>query len=168
MAQQRPSVFGLLRYFLYMGIGGFLLLIIIVAIGSVVSGGPAPPAGATVPAGGLATPTATLLRIPTPQPPAAPPPRLTPTLLQIPTPQPSTPAPDQRTATPQATATSTPRPIPAPAAKIHVVQWGENLYRISLRYCTTMAELTRLNGLASDQVYAGQVLVVPDVPGCTH
>ncbi len=47
----------------------------------------------------------------------------------------------------------------------HVVQPGENLYRISLRYGVSMEELAAANSLVnSDQVFVGQSLVIP-VPG---
>lgn len=43
----------------------------------------------------------------------------------------------------------------------HRVQWGENLFRISLRYGKSVAELVALNGLPNGNViYAGQVLCI--------
>lgn len=45
----------------------------------------------------------------------------------------------------------------------HEVQPGENLYRISLRYNTTVAEIQRLNGLPDNFIKVGQVL---NVGGC--
>lgn len=48
----------------------------------------------------------------------------------------------------------------------HVVQAGENLFRISLRYNTTIANLVSINGLASANViYAGQRLCVNGAAG---
>jgi LysM repeat protein len=45
---------------------------------------------------------------------------------------------------------------------IHIVQAGENLYRISLRYDVSMQELSRLNGITNpDQIYVGQRLKIP-------
>jgi LysM repeat protein len=45
---------------------------------------------------------------------------------------------------------------------IHVVQRGENLFRISLRYGVTMASIAALNGIANfNLIYAGQRLVIP-------
>jgi LysM repeat protein len=45
---------------------------------------------------------------------------------------------------------------------IHVVQPGENLFRIALRYGTTVDAIVTTNGLTNAQtVYAGQRLVIP-------
>lgn len=50
----------------------------------------------------------------------------------------------------------------APSGGVHVVRAGENLFRISLRYGTTVPALVRANGLHSaDFVYAGQRLTIP-------
>ncbi|NDJ78448.1 MAG: LysM peptidoglycan-binding domain-containing protein [Chloroflexi bacterium] len=44
----------------------------------------------------------------------------------------------------------------------HVVQPGQNLFRISLSYGTNVATLAAMNGIADpSRIYAGQVLVVP-------
>jgi LysM repeat protein len=44
----------------------------------------------------------------------------------------------------------------------HVVQPGENLYRISLRYGRTMQAIAAANGISNyDLIYAGQVLIIP-------
>ncbi|MEE9616027.1 MAG: LysM peptidoglycan-binding domain-containing protein [Anaerolineae bacterium] len=54
---------------------------------------------------------------------------------------------------------------PAAAGATHVVQAGENLYRIALRYGTTVAALTELNGIYNPgHVVAGQTLVIPGSP----
>ncbi len=54
---------------------------------------------------------------------------------------------------------------PAAAGATHVVQAGENLYRIALRYGTTVQALAELNGIYnSDHVVAGQKLVIPGSP----
>lgn len=42
----------------------------------------------------------------------------------------------------------------------HVVQPGENLYRISLRYDTSIDLIKKLNGLDTDYIRVGDVLVV--------
>ncbi len=62
-------------------------------------------------------------------------------------------------------------PAPAPSAQscgpgvVHTVQWGENVFRISLRYGTTVGAITVANGLANPNVvYAGQTLLIP----CPH
>lgn len=44
----------------------------------------------------------------------------------------------------------------------HIVQRGENVFRISLRYGTTVGAIVAANGLANPNViYAGQVLLIP-------
>jgi len=48
----------------------------------------------------------------------------------------------------------------------HVVQPGENLFRIALRYGTTVDAIVAANGLANSRViYAGQRLVIPGSSG---
>lgn len=45
---------------------------------------------------------------------------------------------------------------------IHVVQRGENLFRIALQYGTTIDTLTQLNGITlADNIFVGQRLLVP-------
>lgn len=48
----------------------------------------------------------------------------------------------------------------APAARVHVVEPGETLFRIALRYDTTVEALRRLNAIQGDQIEVGQRLVV--------
>ena len=44
----------------------------------------------------------------------------------------------------------------------HVVQAGENLYRIALRYGRTVAELAAYNGISNvNLIYVGQVICIP-------
>ena len=85
------------------------------------------------------------------------------------------------TATPTATPTSppgvpthTPTPIPTtppgtPGAPIvHVVQRGENLFRIALRYNTTVEAIAAANGIRNPQlIYVGQRLTIPRGGGTT-
>jgi len=56
-------------------------------------------------------------------------------------------------------------PVPAPQPQrpaTHVVQRGENLYRISLRYGVRLDQLARVNGITNvNRIYVGQVLVLP-------
>ena len=50
---------------------------------------------------------------------------------------------------------------------IHVVQPGENLYRIGLRYGVSWVDIMQANGLADTTIYVGQQLIIPsggDVP----
>ena len=49
---------------------------------------------------------------------------------------------------------------PAAGGPVHVVEPGETLFRIALRYDTSVAELRRLNAITGDQIEAGQRLVV--------
>jgi len=44
---------------------------------------------------------------------------------------------------------------------VHVVRAGENLFRISLRYGTTVKAIMRANRLSSTTIYVGQRLVIP-------
>jgi LysM repeat protein len=49
-----------------------------------------------------------------------------------------------------------------PQPGTHVVQPGENLFRIGLRYGLTVTQLMMANGLTNpDQIYAGQILIIP-------
>lgn len=65
------------------------------------------------------------------------------------------------TAVPAANAgTSHPSAPAAAGGNRHVVQSGETLYGIALRYGTTVGALKRLNGLHNYFIYAGQVLTV--------
>lgn len=46
--------------------------------------------------------------------------------------------------------------------RVHVVQRGENLFRIALRYGHTVSVLSAANGITNPNlIYAGQVLVIP-------
>jgi LysM repeat protein len=60
--------------------------------------------------------------------------------------------------TPVPSATSTPQ---LQQGRIHVVQSGENLYRISLRYGTTVQAIMAANGLTNYNIYVGQRLYIP-------
>jgi LysM repeat protein len=93
------------------------------------------------------------------------------------TPTEPTPTPARPTATaapPTSTATSTPLPsataappTATPSATTHTVQAGETLFRIALRYGVTVEALKAANGLVSDAIFAGQVLVIPPATGPT-
>jgi cell wall-associated NlpC family hydrolase len=47
--------------------------------------------------------------------------------------------------------------------RTHLVRPGDTLYRIAIRYGTTVAALMEINGLRSDRIRAGQVLRLPSV-----
>ena len=68
---------------------------------------------------------------------------------------------------PVPTVTVIPCGPPAGYVRRHVVQAGDNLYRIALSYGTTYPVLQRANCMGSSvTIYTGQVLWVPNVP--TH
>ena len=76
----------------------------------------------------------------------------TPTLLTQPTPTP--------TLLPQLT--PTPTSPPTAGQVTHTVQRGENLFRIALRYDTTVGAIASANGIANPAlIYVGQVLTIP-------
>lgn len=59
---------------------------------------------------------------------------------------------------PKVTATD----VRVPASAFYVIQPGENLFRVALRYGISPAELMSINGIENPgQVYAGQVLRIP-------
>ena len=68
---------------------------------------------------------------------------------------------------PVPTVTVIPCGPPAGYVKRHIVQPGDNLYRIALSYGITYPQLQRANCMGSSTtIYAGQLLWVPNVP--TH
>jgi len=73
------------------------------------------------------------------------------------TPLPPTPTPLPTTPAPTAT------PVPATGGTVtHVVQPGENLFRIALKYGTTVEEIASANGIANPSlIKVGQTLTVP-------
>lgn len=53
-------------------------------------------------------------------------------------------------------------PTQTEGARTHVVQGGQNLFRISLRYGVSVEELARVNNIANaNQIFVGQVLTIP-------
>jgi LysM repeat protein len=56
--------------------------------------------------------------------------------------------------------TATLSPLQQPGAFAYVVQRGDNLYRLSLRFGTTIARIKQLNRLTSDVIFIGQTLVI--------
>lgn len=62
----------------------------------------------------------------------------------------------------QIPATGGPADPPPPAPRVHVVQRGENAFRIALRYGTTVEAIAAHNGIRNPNlIYAGQVLIIP-------
>lgn len=72
---------------------------------------------------------------------------------------------DAAAATPQATA----EPAASSTPGKHTVQAGENLFRIALRYGTTVEAISKANGITNAAlIYVGQVLTIPGgTPGGT-
>ncbi len=74
---------------------------------------------------------------------------------------PATPVPMPTAAAPVCIPAADPAP-PAPAgARIYVVQRGDTLFRLALRFNTSVAVLMKANGLQSTTIKAGQKLVIP-------
>jgi LysM repeat protein len=48
---------------------------------------------------------------------------------------------------------------------VHIVQRGENLYRIGLKYGVTVQALQAANNLSGTRIYAGQRLIIPNGTG---
>jgi LysM repeat protein len=67
------------------------------------------------------------------------------------------PAPVPTVAGPAATATSV---APPANAFTYIVQRGDNLFRLSLRFNTTVQRIKQLNNLISDIIYIGQTLII--------
>ncbi len=67
------------------------------------------------------------------------------------------------TTVPATAAPTEPAPTPAPTGQsTHVVQPGENLFRIALRYGTTTQAVASANGIANPAlIYVGQTLIIP-------
>lgn len=80
-------------------------------------------------------------------------------------PVPTDPAPTE-TPSPDPGPSATPEPAPNEAGEIiHVVQAGENLYRIGLQYGLSWVAIAEYNGLANaDALSAGQELRIPPTP----
>ncbi len=60
--------------------------------------------------------------------------------------------------------TAVPAPVECPVGTniTHVVSAGENLYRISLRYSTSMGAIMAANGITNaERIFAGQSLIIP-------
>jgi LysM repeat protein len=69
---------------------------------------------------------------------------------------------DETKATPEATA----EPVTTSTPGKHVVQAGENLFRIALRYGTTVDAIAKANGITNAAlIYVGQVLTIPGGTG---
>jgi len=119
-----------------------------------------PTVTATTPAGG------TLIAAASPSPTSEGTPEATPTSSpEAATPTPSTAAETTPTVALTPTPISTPAPTPAPTAapgeQIHIVQPGENLFRIALHYGMTHRAVAAANGIINpDLIHVGQRLTI--------
>ncbi|MFQ5576716.1 MAG: LysM peptidoglycan-binding domain-containing protein [Anaerolineae bacterium] len=93
-----------------------------------------------------------------------------PTTLAIHTPTPETTGAEAAAATPEAGATATPLPpvvkptsITSPQqGRVHIVQAGQNLFRIALQYGYDVDTLARYNNIANPNlIYVGQSIKIP-------
>jgi len=97
---------------------------------------------------------------PTATPTSPPPPP--PTQIPSPTPIPPTPVPPTPEPATPTTAPPTSQASPTGGQITHVVQRGENLFRIALRYSTTVEAIASVNGIANPAlIYVGQELTIP-------
>lgn len=92
---------------------------------------------------------------PTPTPSASPSAEATPTT----TPEPSVSVEPSASATPVVTPGPTPTPAPTPVT--YIVQQGDTLNAIAQRFGTTAQAIMDANGLTSDVINPGQVLIIP-------
>ena len=102
--------------------------------------------------------------VPTPIPTVAPSPTPVPTQVAVPTPVPTaTTAPEEEeTAEPTADPTEVATEPGTSDGTTHVVQPGENLFRISPRYGVTVEEMAAANNITNPAlIYVGQTLQVP-------
>ncbi|MGH2462907.1 MAG: LysM peptidoglycan-binding domain-containing protein, partial [Candidatus Limnocylindria bacterium] len=84
-------------------------------------------------------------------------------------PSPSATSEPSGTATPSAspttpaspTPTPGPTPTPAPTPVTYIVQSGDTLNAIAARFGTTAQAIMDANGLTSDLIHPGQVLIIP-------
>ncbi len=70
----------------------------------------------------------------------------------------SSPTSTPTTATPTPSATI----LPASGVATYTVRRGDNLFRIALRFGVTVANLKVANGLVSNLIFVGQVLIIPN------
>jgi LysM repeat protein len=70
------------------------------------------------------------------------------------------PAPTPGAPVPTTVAPAPTSAAPPPGAFTYIVQRGDNLFRLSLRFNTTVARIKQLNNLTSDIIYIGQVLII--------
>jgi LysM repeat protein len=84
-----------------------------------------------------------------------------PTTAVSPSPSPEPSETASPTASPTATPEPTPAPTPTPAPVTYIVQSGDTLNAIAARFGTTVQAIMDANGLTSDEILIGQVLIIP-------
>lgn len=110
----------------------------------------------SAPASPTGSPSAHIVAAGSPTPRATPAPTPSPTTLSSVAPSPSpSPAP-----TPPPTATPTASPV-ASARTTYKVNNGDSLYVIARQFSVTVAALKSINGLTSNTIHVGQVLLIP-------
>jgi len=68
--------------------------------------------------------------------------------------------PENPTAEPTVAPTATTSPADLPGAFAYVVQRGDNLFRLSLRFGVSVDRIKQLNGLVTNIIYIGQTLII--------
>jgi nucleoid-associated protein YgaU len=118
---------------------------------------------ATGAVGGLGSMVAS--RETTPAPSASQPaaPSFTPVILASPSASPTVLPTEAPTAVPTSLPTPVPTPVPtaAPTVRTYVVQLGDTLNGLALRFGTTVQAIKDANNLTSDIINVGQVLIIP-------
>jgi LysM repeat protein len=76
-------------------------------------------------------------------------------------PSPSTEPSASPSVAPTPTPTPGPTPTPAPTPLTYIVQQGDTLNAIAARFGTTAQAIMEANGLESDVIHPGQVLIIP-------
>jgi LysM repeat protein len=161
-----------MRKWIHLGLAGMLIVVMAAAAGCVKSKlPPAPTVAVTKQAvATLTTPTVqvgeTVVSVDqtptvtaTPEEGATPIPSMTPTTEPSPTPttEPGATAAPTATTEPQPTATT----APTTGGFDYVVQTGDTLWGLALRFGTTVEAIKSANGLASDTIYKGDTLTIP-------
>lgn len=117
--------------------------------------------GLVIVGAGSAAPEPAAEVVPTETPPAATPTETPPAATPTETP-PTTTTPTSTPVPPAPTASPVPSSSPQTGGIYHKVQWGENLFRIALRYGTTVDAIVAANNLPNrNSVQVGQVLLIP-------
>jgi LysM repeat protein len=109
-----------------------------------------------------ATAQAAATPVPTAEPTIAPTSASTEAPTDEPTAEPTEAPTEAPTAEPTAEPTTAPADGGATGEQTYVVQAGDNLYRIALRYGLSYAQLASYNGIVNpNQIYVGQVIRIP-------